>query len=57
LYEVLISKLSKAEAAKAHNQQIENLILTNSTIIYTDTFSIEEGKGIRVGVVVYDHLD
>jgi hypothetical protein len=54
---VLISKLSKAEAAKAHNQQIENLILMNSTTIYTDAFSIEEGKGIGVGVVVYDHSD
>jgi hypothetical protein len=56
-YEVLISKLSKAEAAKAHNQQIENLILTNSTTIYTDASSMEEGKGIGVGVVVYDHSD
>jgi hypothetical protein len=54
---VLISKLSKAEAAKAYNQQIENLILTNSTTIYTDTFSIEESKDIGIRVVVYDHSD
>jgi hypothetical protein len=54
---VLISKLSKAEAAKAYNQQIKNLIFTNSIIIYIDAFFIEEGKGIGVGVVVYDHLD
>jgi hypothetical protein len=54
---VLISKLSKAETAKAHNQQIKNLILTNSITIYTNTFSIKEGKGIGVGVVVYDHSD
>jgi hypothetical protein len=54
---VLISKLSKAEAAKAYNQQIENLIFTNSTIIYTDASSMEEGKGIGVGVIVYDHSD
>jgi hypothetical protein len=54
---VLISKLSKAEAIKAHNQQIKNLIFTNSITIYTDTSSIEEGKGIGVGVVVYDHSD
>jgi hypothetical protein len=54
---VLISKLSKAEAAKAYNQQIENLILTNSTTIYTNTSSMEEGKGIGVGVIVYDHSD
>jgi hypothetical protein len=54
---VLISKLSKAEATKAYNQQIENLILTNSIIIYIDAFSIKESKGIRVGVVVYDHSD
>jgi hypothetical protein len=54
---VLISKLSKAEAAKTYNQQIKNLILTNSTTIYTDASSIEKGKGIRVGVVIYDHSD
>jgi hypothetical protein len=54
---VLISKLSKAEAAKAHNQQIKNLILMNSITIYTDASSMEEGKGIRIGVVVYDHSD
>jgi hypothetical protein len=54
---MLISKLSKAEAAKAYNQQIENLIFTNSTIIYTDVSFIEKGKGIGVGVVVYDHSD
>jgi hypothetical protein len=54
---VLISKLSKAEAAKAYNQQIKNLILTNSITIYTNTSFIEEGKGIGVGVVVYDHSD
>jgi hypothetical protein len=54
---VLISKLSKAETAKAHNQQIENLIFTNSTTIYTDTSSMEEGKGIGVGVIIYDHSD
>jgi hypothetical protein len=54
---VLISKLSKAEATKAYNQQIENLILTNSTTIYTNTSSIKEGKGIRVGVIIYNHSD
>jgi hypothetical protein len=54
---MLISKLSKAEATKTHNQQIENLILTNSITIYTNTSSIKEGKGIRVGVVVYDYSD
>jgi hypothetical protein len=54
---VLISKLSKAEAAKAHNQQIKNLIFTNSITIYTNASFIEKGKGIGVGVVVYDHLD
>jgi hypothetical protein len=54
---MLISKLSKAETTKAYNQQIENLILTNSTTIYTDASSIEEGKGIGVGVVIYDHSD
>jgi hypothetical protein len=54
---VLISKLLKAEVTKAYNQQIENLILTNSITIYTNTSSIKEGKGIGVGVVVYDHSD
>jgi hypothetical protein len=54
---VLISKLSKEETAKTYNQQIENLILTNSITIYTDTFFMEESKDIRVGVIVYDHSD
>jgi hypothetical protein len=54
---VLISKLSKAEAAKTYNQQIENLILTNSTIIYINASSIEEGKSIGVRVIVYDYSD
>jgi hypothetical protein len=54
---MLISKLSKEEAAKAYNQQIENLIFTNSTTIYINVFSIEKGKGIRVGVIIYDYLD
>jgi hypothetical protein len=54
---VLISKLSKAEAAKAYNQQIENLILMNLITIYTNTSFIEKGKGIKVGVVVYDYSD
>jgi hypothetical protein len=54
---MLISKLSKEEAAKTYNQQIENLIFTNSTTIYTNTSSMEEGKGIGVGVVVYNHSD
>jgi hypothetical protein len=54
---VLISKLSKEEAAKAYNQQIKNLILTNSITIYTNTFSIEKGKDIGVGIIIYDHSD
>jgi ribonuclease HI len=54
---VLISKLPKEEAAKAHNQQIEDLLLTDSTTIYTDASSTESGKGIRVGVVIYDFSD
>jgi hypothetical protein len=54
---VLISKLPKEEAAKIYNQQIEDLVLMDSTTIYTDAFSIENGKGIGVGVVIYDYSD
>jgi hypothetical protein len=56
-YEVLISKLPKEEAAKTYNQQIEDFLFTDSIIIYTDAFSTESSKGIRVGVIIYDFSD
>jgi ribonuclease HI len=54
---VVISKSTKEDEAKAHNTFIESLPLTDTTTIYTDASSTEKGKGIGVGVVVYDHSD
>jgi ribonuclease HI len=54
---VLISKLPKEETAKAYNQQIKDLLFTDSTTIYTDAFSTKNSKGIGVGVVIYDFSD
>jgi hypothetical protein len=56
-YQVVISKSTKEDEAKAHNTFIESLPLTDTTTIYTDASSTKKGKGIGVGVVVYDHSD
>jgi hypothetical protein len=56
-YQVVISKSTKEDEAKAHNTFLESLLVSDTTTIYTDASSTEKGKGIGVGIVVYNHSD
>ena len=53
-FEVTISKLTKEEAAKAHNQSLKDLP-RSSVIVYTDASSSPEARGIGVGLVAYNY--
>jgi hypothetical protein len=56
-YQVVISKSTKEDKAKAHNTFLESLLLLDTTTIYTNALSTKKGKGIGVGIVVYNHSD
>ena len=41
--------------AISHNSTLDQFWGTNTTTIYTDTLATEEGKGIRVRLIVNDY--
>ena len=53
-FKVLVSKLTKEETAKAHNNSIRLSQSSNSATVYTDASSSPEAKGIEVGLVAFD---
>jgi len=53
-FKVIVSKRTKEEAAKAHNDSIRLSQSSNSAIVYTDASSSPEAKGIGVGLVAFD---
>lgn len=52
-YTVTVSPLNKDEQAKAHNQLIEDLCLSDTTAVYSDASSIPGGQGVGVGFAAY----